>query len=382
MTKTQSRRVVESLLEIEDLPHTIETSILEKAQGNPCFLEEIIRSLIDRGVLYRETGRWKAREEADPAIVPEGVRNIIQSRVDALGREPKRVLQNAAVLGQVFSWEVLRRMLGSDISDHAAQVLVDNRYIYVEHERPQREYAFEHVLVQEEIYRMIPARRMRKLHGLAGGSIEELCGQRLREYTEQLAYHFDRSDDGEKAIRYLLAAGDKAYRLYLNDEGTGYMIRNSRFLAALPYSEELATAYQHVITYYFVKEKNLEKVREWIAIYEDKVMRIRDLRARVNVYNLKGARLFAGMGDYIGAIAQYEQAIVLARKVGDRLDEYQSMNFLGNAFEVLGKLEQSCQCAETALAIAEEIGNERAQSWAPACLGQPCLAVGETWQSH
>jgi class 3 adenylate cyclase/DNA-binding SARP family transcriptional activator len=243
LAPAQSRRLVESLLTLEALPVSVKELILEKSRGNPFFLEEVIRSLIDVGMLYREGEIWRAHAGIDDLAVPESVQSIILSRVDRLRPELKQVLQRASVMGRVFR----RRLLEQTVIHHQQPVeeepltsehrqlppgleaalweLEERALIYQERVVPEEEYSFRHVLTQETVYQSLLRRQRSVLHQRVAEAIEALYAPGLDEFYEQLAYHYERSSADEKAVEYLLKAGEKARRAYLNEEAIGYFQR-------------------------------------------------------------------------------------------------------------------------------------------------------------
>jgi tetratricopeptide (TPR) repeat protein len=222
----QSRRLIESLLSIDNLPPSVKEAILQKSGGNPFFVEEVVRSLIASGMVYQEGDAWKAREGIEKVTVPESIQSVILSRVDRLEQNLKRVLQSAAVIGRLFR----RRLLEHTTREATALErdlweLEEQALIYQERAVPEEEYSFTHVLMQETIYQNILRPRRAVFHQRVAEAIEALYQEGLDEYYEQLAYHYERSSADEKAVEYLLKAGEKARRAYLNDEAIGYFQR-------------------------------------------------------------------------------------------------------------------------------------------------------------
>lgn len=214
----ESRQLVASLLAVERLPDPTRSHLLEKAQGNPLFLEEMVRSLIDSGLLYRQGESWRARADAPAASVPESLQSLILSRVDQLQPLPRQALQMASVLGRFFRPRVLAVMGPSnwELNDLLGQ-LAARSFLYVERMLPEVEYSFQHVLVRDAVYQAIPRTRRRALHRQAAQALESLYAGNPGAVLEQIAYHYDQSEETEKAITYLLLAGEKARRVYAND---------------------------------------------------------------------------------------------------------------------------------------------------------------------
>ncbi|MCX5748626.1 MAG: AAA family ATPase [Candidatus Saganbacteria bacterium] len=223
LTHQQSQRLIESLLRIEDLPVSVKEMILSKSQGNPFFVEEVIRSLIEMGMVYRENDKWFARAGIESIAVPESIQSVILSRIDRLEDELRHILQSASVIGCLFRRNLLERVtqqeseLERDLWD-----LEDHELIYQERIVPEEEYSFKHAFTQETVYGSILSRRRSAFHQQVAEAMELLYGDSLSEYYEQLAYHYDRSSNAEKAVEYLLKAGEKSREAYLNDDAIRY----------------------------------------------------------------------------------------------------------------------------------------------------------------
>jgi len=226
LTHQQSQRLIESLLRIEDLPLSVKEMILNKSQGNPFFVEEVIRSLMDMDMVYREDDKWFAREGIESIAVPESIQSVILSRIDRLEDELRHILQSASVIGRLFRRSLLERVTEQESElEHDLWDLEDHELIYQERIVPEEEYSFKHAFTQETVYGSILSRRRLAFHQQVAEAMELLYGDSLSEYYEQLAYHYDRSSKAEKAVEYLLKAGEKSRKLYLNDEAISHFQR-------------------------------------------------------------------------------------------------------------------------------------------------------------
>jgi len=183
LTSQQSRRLVESLLTIDSLPGSVKDLILDKSRGNPFFVEEVVRALVESGMVYQEGETWKAKEGIETLAVPESVQSVILSRVDRLDEGLKRVLQSASVIGRLF-----RRRLLEHTSKEGGRIeqalwdLEDRRLIYQEKVVPEEEYSFKHVLTQETVYGGILKRRRVEFHQRVGEAMEAIYAEGLEEY--------------------------------------------------------------------------------------------------------------------------------------------------------------------------------------------------------
>ena len=204
LTEDQGAQLVDGLLSIANLPSELRKDILERAEGNPFFLEEIIRRLIDEGGIVREGERWTATPAARTTVLPDTIHGLLAARIDGLPFEEKRVLQEAAVLGRVFWEEPVAEAMRSGNGDISAALLQLERKGLV-FARPvstiagQVEYMFKHALVRDVAYASLPKSRRARAHAEHGAWIERLAGERVDEFAELLAFHYATAAAGEDA---------------------------------------------------------------------------------------------------------------------------------------------------------------------------------------
>ena len=235
LSAMQCRQLVESLLEIENLPQTTKDMILKKSEGNPFFIEEVIRFLIARDLVYPEGDRWKARSEISDINVPDTIQSVVLARVDRLQAEAKYVLQCASVIGRLFRYLLLEHLTRREQNlDQHLREFEERELVYEERTVPELEYAFRHAFTQEATYQGILERRRREFHHQVAQGIEQLYQERLGEYYEELAYHYSRSDDTLKAIEYLQKSGEKAARLSAYEEAVAHLSEGLELLRSLP----------------------------------------------------------------------------------------------------------------------------------------------------
>ncbi len=226
-------RLIGFLLAIDDLPDTVHRQILERAEGNPFFMEEIIRKLIDERRIVRDGDRWRAASDIGEIVVPDTVQAVLAARIDLLDPKQKRALQSAAVVGRVFWPGPVLRLLngeGPDLDDTLAKLedreLVQSRLGSAV--SGQREFVFKHVLTRDVAYESLPRRDRALAHSAVAEWIESMAGERRGEFAELLAYHYEeahrgRRDDArsnpeeverlrEQAFRALMQASEDARR--------------------------------------------------------------------------------------------------------------------------------------------------------------------------
>jgi class 3 adenylate cyclase/tetratricopeptide (TPR) repeat protein len=221
LSQSDSTVLVRNLLAVEDLTAGAREMIVGKADGNPFFLEEIIRTLIDAGAIVHnpESGRWRATALVETVTIPDTIQGVIMARVDRLDEDVKQVLRAAAVIGRSFLYRVLQAVTAADAQlDGYIGRLQEIELVHEKQGQPELEYMFRHALAQEATYESILLQKRRALHASVGQAIETLFADRLEEFYSLLAYHYARAEAWEKAQEYLFKAGDQAGRVAADGE--------------------------------------------------------------------------------------------------------------------------------------------------------------------
>ena len=198
------------------LPQDLRQLIIGKAEGNPFFVEEVARSLLESGVLQRTNGSYALREGREVRI-PDTIQEVLLARIDRLQQQPRETVQLASVIGREFSRPLLERISDPQTRlDAALSDLQELEFIYEAAYVPEFSYAFKHALSGEVAYSTLLRERRRTLHRTVATSMEELYAGRLPEHYEMLAHHYLEGEVWEKALDYLEKAGDKAFAVYAN----------------------------------------------------------------------------------------------------------------------------------------------------------------------
>ena len=208
--------------------------LLAKGEGNPLYVEEILRQLQETGGILVEDG--EARLRASDVTVPETIHDIIAARVDRLEQSPKQTLQVASVVGRRFGVSLVSRVRESDQSQVAGdlQSLHAVDFVFPSAQDPELMYSFKHALTQDVVYTSLLERRRRRFHAAAGSGLEELYAGRLDEVVELVAYHFGRSAEDDKAVDYAILAAEKAQRRWANTEALALFETALARLASMP----------------------------------------------------------------------------------------------------------------------------------------------------
>ena len=217
------RQLLQGLVGADTLTEALELRVLEAAEGNPFFLEELVRSLVDAGALVREESGWRLDHDV-PFEVPETVEKVVLARIDRLSEACHATLVAASALGRHFGLPLLQGVLESEDHDldDALHELQRLDLLRTSRRWPEPELRFKHVLIQETAYRTLLAEPRRRLHRRAAEWLEQRQAGNLDEVLGLLAHHWLGAEDEDKAVAYLVKAGDRARADWALDEAVAH----------------------------------------------------------------------------------------------------------------------------------------------------------------
>ena len=186
--------------------------ILERTEGTPFFMEEVVQSLLEEGVLVGERGKYRVEIATADLHVPQTVQGILAARIDRLTPDEKALLQQLSVIGRQFPARLVRQVIPQS-EDEMYRLLValqSKEYLYEQPTFPESDYLFKHALTQEVAYGTVLLDQRKALHEQTAEAIETLYPDSLEDHYSELAHHYGRSDNAEKAVTYLELAGQQA----------------------------------------------------------------------------------------------------------------------------------------------------------------------------
>ena len=215
--------------------------IIDRTQGNPFFMEEIVRALVEQGVLVRN-GATRLTKPLTEIHIPPTVHGILAARIDALSASEKGLLQTLAVIGKDFPLNLVRHLTAGqdDKLEPTLKGLQAGEFIYEQAALGETEYTFKHALTQEVAYNSVLMERRRLLHERTGEAIEALFKDRIDDHLAELAHHYSRSANTRKAVEYLFRAGSQAAARYAHSEAVIRLSNARELLKRLPDDAERA----------------------------------------------------------------------------------------------------------------------------------------------
>jgi len=219
LAEADSRALVRNLLAIEDLPESVRQLILDKSEGNPFFLEEVIRSLLDAGLVVRQGDHWRATREIISLRVPDTLVGVITARLDRLDDASRQTAQAAAVVGREFTHAVLAEIAGQGAALEESLAILQRRDLIREMAAgPERRYAFRHALTQDAAYESLLMSRRRHLHHMAAEALRRRAPAGAADDAAEIARHYLEARQPGEALPFLVRAAQAAAGAYATQE--------------------------------------------------------------------------------------------------------------------------------------------------------------------
>lgn len=408
LNEGNSLEMVKQLLFINELPPDLAQLVLSKAEGNPFYVEEVIRSLIERGALMpAENGDgWVTTPLIETLSVPDTLQGVLMARLDRLPDEVKRVVQQAAVVGRIFLYRVLLYLSRSNQNiDLDLSYLEQQQLIRERSRHPEIEYIFKHSLTQEVAYQSLLNVRRKELHNRVGQAMEEIYADRQSEYLGIVGKHYFLGENWEKAAAFLTQAGDAAARLHANQEARCHYAEVLTALNNLPDTEavrrqrvdtivkqvsvsfsisetepllEMLALAEKIMHYIPTSEPQDRHRQAWVFYWTGRMLyttnRLRDALGYFEKVlhigqELEDLELLAIPSVMIGRVrvvrGQFADAINLLLQAADPLAKAENwtnwataLGFSGVALAACGKYNEGIRQTEKALAHVREINND------------------------
>jgi class 3 adenylate cyclase/tetratricopeptide (TPR) repeat protein len=340
LTLETSAEMVQGILKGVKAAQDLTKLILYKAAGNPLFMEEFTRTLLERGYIERNDGCYVLTVKPSEIQVPETVQGIIAARMDRLEKDLKETMQIASVIGREFPFPILQTVTGMKEKLEAYLLeLQALEFIYERSMFPELEYIFKHALTQQVAYSSLLLKKRKEVHESIGQAIETLYPNRLDEFYEALAFHFKNGASTDKAIHYLIKAGEKSLDRYAVEE-----------------------SHRH-----FKEAYDLLSLR---------VGQVEGAEAQLIDLLIKWAYVFYFRGDFKGLTELLEAHRELAESLDDKARLGMFYAWLGHALYYSKDVKGSYHYLHRALQISEDTKNERLMCYANMWLSWTCVYMG------
>jgi predicted ATPase len=369
---TGTAALVGAALGEEEITEEFAELLHERTEGNPFFVQQVVRVLAEKGDLYREDGHW-TRKAIGEIEVPESIRSVVGQRLARLAEETQETLREASVLGQRFQFDDLLGM--TDGEDRETERRLDEACaVGLLRTGDGETYAFDHALTQQSLYAELSPRRRRRLHLAAGEAIERLPDRKRQGRTSELAWHFVQGDDPEKALRYALQAGDEAEAVFAHADAE-MQYRTALELAGERADERLrAQSLEKLSKVLYMlarREEELEVLARAAALYA----RLEDLEGE--------GRIGARTGQAYHMLHRYHEGIDAVQRILMQFEGRPPSPALFQLNEALvgllwntGHHDEALAAADRALAVATALRDDRSVAQAQGRRGLALYSLG------
>jgi serine phosphatase RsbU (regulator of sigma subunit)/class 3 adenylate cyclase len=364
LSDDESKQLLGHLLKEDTLSERMRKKILVRSEGNPFFVEELIRTLIAQGAIQRTNGGWSAGSELGHMTIPNSLEALLQAHLDRLPAEARNTLRVASVIGRQFQIPLLKQIVEKDSVLDDINTLEMAGLVRVIHIKPELTYAFRHTLQYEATYASLLPDDRRELHRLVGEAMEVLCTNQIDELAPRLARHFSEAGNQLRALEYYQMAGNHALGSYATQEA------ESHFRHALAHSDtphKTAALLDRLGETLFEQGHYAQAIETWnscIQIYQE--MGSNEQIARLYARSARAAWL---TGDTPACLVYCLDGLQAVDLDIESPGLAALLHETGRAYYFNGEMETSIPYIQRALSMAERFENVEVQADTLATLG-------------
>jgi predicted ATPase/class 3 adenylate cyclase len=371
------QEIVQNLLGTRKIPDKALELIITRSEGNPLFIEEIVRSMLDNNILIKDAeSNWQLVLDWSEIGIPENIQGILQARVDRLDRETRRILQIAACLGRRFNIDPLSAIaaeLGITESHiaNSVRILLQTGLIHQNSEQIPQEYEFRHILIQDTVYRSLLHSSRAYLHSLIAAWYEN-HSKTGEPPGALLAFHYEQTDDVLKQLQYFSKAGFQALCAHANNTALNFFNKALNLVSDSKDRFDLLIAREKVCQLlgdYQQQGKDLEELLQLVA-------QIGDDQQRAFVYN-RLAIWHETQGEYDMARLAFERCLAAARRANDNGMEAESLYRIASASWRQGRYNEALELGRSALTITRKIHDTSREAESLTTLGVIYRTLGD-----
>lgn len=363
--------ILEILQKVPNIPESLVELVVEKAEGSPYYVEELIRVLIEGGVIFRGEEQWSVEMDRLSSLkVPATLTGLLQARLDSLKADARETLQQASVVGRIFWTDIVEHMRNPEVRFSDAPAPITDRlgtlrnkeliYHYEESASQQAlEFIFKNQILHDVTYESVLLRLRPIYHAQAAEGLVEVGGERANEYAGRVGEHYERAGEWLKAAEWFARAGRQAQRTYASD----LAINNYR--KALEFLEKHGSTVEHDRLKLDVF-MSLGEVLNWQARYMDAVEIYNSMLGTAERSGnhtaqsqaLQGLATSLGyQGDSQASLVSAIRAEEAAKEAGAKLELARALWAQGSARYRLGESQTALSLAEQAHSIFTELDN-------------------------
>lgn len=399
LNEDRTTLMIESMIGRKGLPREFTNRLYEESGGNPFFIVEVLKTLVEEGLIDMISYGWDGKIDASKIRIPKTIMDVTKRRIERLDKKTKKILEYASAIGNSFSFEVLYRVCDTDEENvvDAIDAAIAAKIIREDVLSKKEIYKFDHTLTKDTIYDGMNRSRKRLLHKKIGFAMEEFYQDRIDEVLYNLAHHFNEGKDDEKAVLYAIRAAEKAAKSFAPEDALKYYrialstlnrIESSQsnmkrkltvagklgdihnmigeWEKALEYHDyslelskklgndlEIARSYR---SYGHIKQNKGEydSAHKYFNLGLAISERIEDVHGMADTYRGLG-RVYWRKGEFERAIVHFEKSLNLTENIEDKRIMATTCIELGNVYSELGKWDKAIEYQKNSLKLLENI---------------------------
>jgi len=377
MSLNDVAEMIKQILEQDDVPIEFCQLVYQKTEGNPFFVEEVIKSLMEQELIFREGNRWKIIELSRIEF-PETVRGVVKARIGRLDDECHNLLSMASFIGNDFTFEALRGATGFEENKlvELLERMLKTGLIKERVVRGEDAFSFADAIVRDVVHEEVSRLTHRRLHHVVGNALEKVYASKIDDHLAELAYQFLESNDRDKALDYFLKAGEKAAKIYANNEAVSYLQSALQLLDEKEGElDEKARVLEKLGDIKRIQGEYNACVEHWSKALE--LWKKLDEKENVSRIHRRMASILLAIGEKEKAETHYQEALKILQAMPESVELASLYRYRASMFYDRGDLSNARSLGMRALELAEKLNAQEAVAESCRTLGGVFRTIGD-----
>ncbi|MBL7175259.1 MAG: AAA family ATPase [Desulfobacteraceae bacterium] len=356
LSNRESLSMVTYLLGTDNVDTNLEELMLDKTEGIPFYIEELIKAYKDLGIIVKKDNEYCLAKDVQDITIPSTIQDIIMARVDSLPEDTKEVLQTGSVIEREFSYELIKQVMRTsqeDLLSHLS-LLKDTELLYERGVYPESNYVFKHALTQEVVYGSILTKRKKELHGKTAEAIEELYIDNMYEHYEVLVEHYIKGENYAKGAEYSRLAERKAEKSALINDSIFYSQKRVTCLEKLPTTSDVQEKLidtRIMLALYYLQMDYIIEAKGVVDPIINQALNTENKKWMSRIHTIIGRYCAIIEEDFPEAIRHLETALKISEEINDSISMVLANNFLSHIFSWNCEFKKATKYVEKAIEI-------------------------------
>jgi len=351
--------------------------VYRKTGGNPFFVEEVIKSLKEEQLIFREENQWKIKEVSRIEF-PETVRGVVKARISRLDDECRNLLTMASFVGYDFSFEALRGATGLEENKlvELLEKMLKTGQIKERVVRGEDAFSFADAIVRDVVHEEVSRLMHKRLHNFVGSALEKIYANKIDDHLAELAYQFLEGNDRDMALGYFLKAGEKAQKTYAHGEAFSYLQHALELLEEKEDElDEKARVLERLGDIKRIQGEYNACVEHWSKALE--LWKKLDEKENISRIDRRMASVLSAMGEKEKAETHYQEALKILEAMPESVELASLYDYRANMFLDRGDLSNACVLGMRALELAEKLDTQEVVAYSCRTLGEVFRRIGD-----